>query len=936
MSRQYEGFEIDPKTRTRLVRVIIIVLILLTIFAFSASLLRLYTNYIWFSVDAEAPEVFLVEFRTRLLLFAIGFVSMAILFSINLKFALSALASMRRIPMVLADVFVQGFLDWCDRNSKRVIKVGGFISGLLFGLSLAGAWEKWLLFSNATEFGRKDPIFSNDFSFYVFQLDFCQSIVSWLMSVWFFSCVIAGVGAFLALAISTAQMKIAIPQMSRTHLSILAGVGFILFALQVWYGRFDALSTTNVKFTGAGHADLQAITMKNIVVVSLVISAIIAIINIKKWPAFIAIGASAGVTILIYLLGVIIYPSIVQTYQVNPNEFRMQQQYIGHAINTTRWAYALDRIEDRPFNIVTNPDPSVLKNHPTILKNMRLWDPFILQRNIEIQQALRDYYTFQDIDVDRYVINDDQRMVMIGARDLSVNKLDPARRSWQNLRLQYTHGNGVVAAAVNTATPEGMPIYFLKDVPPAGVPEMTVTQSRIYYSDLVDENGMPSDRYVFVRTRVPELDYSPTGDAEHRWEGDGGIPMSSFWHKFVFSIVLGDRDLFFSNDITEESRLLWRRGIRVRAASIFPFLMFDRDPYIAIINERLVWIMDAYTIAENVPYSEITRVGRRTVNYIRNSVKITIDAYTGEWNAYITEPDDPVIQCYQKIYPKLLKSFDEMPKEIVSHLRYPEDIFTIQTAVLERYHITEPLTFYRGENAWEVPTQTGAGNQGVRMSPYYVQIKLPDEARDAFMLMLPFTPVGRPNLSGWLAAQCDPDDYGKMILYRFPRDRTVFGPEQQEAKLEAHAPLSKEITLLSQVGSRIISGNLLVVPVGDSVIYVKTYFLEASRQNIRAIPELKLVAIIFGDRVVHASSYTEALAMIMGDIQEASTVAGEEISDEVKTEQPRSQSARDIAIEALRILEEAERALQQNDWSRYGDAQKRLKQLLERNAGGQN
>lgn len=927
---EIEPLEIDPRTKARLIRWFVAFVILLFLLIFGSSFFRLLADYLWYVYDAKAPIVFTTYYKTRLILFLIGFLIATPLLLWNAKHALSALSSVSVVPVTVADVIVNNILRWVRRNGIKVAKLGSPIVGLIFGIALSIRWEELLQYLNAVSFERADPVFSIDYSFYVFRLPFLQAVIGWLFGLWFI-CTAIAFGILLGLgAITVFTQRPALTYRGRIHLSVLIGFGFLLIGFMLWFHRYDELTRVLERFVGPGYSEIQAIRMQTVICFLLLLGSVISFLNGWRWRAFLPSIGTAVAVLLFYLLFVVIYPSIVQTFWVRPNELEYQKPYIARALQATRWAYLLDRIEVRNLAVEAEPTKEEIEQSKSTLENMRLWDPYILLRNLEVQQSLRDYYTFYDVDVDRYIIGGKQRMLMLAARDLSVEKLDPTRRTWQNIRLQYTHGNGVVAVPVNEVSLNGMPIFYLKDIPPRGLPELEIKQPRIYYNDARDSSGESIDRFVYARSRIPEFEYSPEGEGKYRWTSEGGVPLDSWWKKFLLSVALGDRDLLFSSDITSDTRLLWRRNVRVRAKHILPFLEWDYDPYIAIVNGELWWILDGYTHTDAIPYSQLTITRNGQFNYIRNSVKFAVNAYSGDWNAYVVEPNDPIVRAYQKIYPGVMKPLEEAPEGLRKHFRYPEDLFTIQSMQLQRYHVTDARTFYLGEDVWEIPMQTGAEDQGMRMPAYYVQMRIPDEPKDGFLLILPFTPIGRPNMSGWLAAHCDQETYGKLVLYRYPRERNIYGPEQQEAKFEQFASLSKEITLLSQKGSRVVSGNLLVVPVGKSVMYIKTLFLESDRPGIRALPELKIVVLAYSDRIVFSDTYPKALALLTG---EETRIATRTEQEKISPPAPATKDRAQLAREALALIRESEAALQEGDWAKYGEAIHKLKNLLRKEAG---
>ncbi len=916
----HEPPPLEPATQRQLIRWSIVILLALVVLAFGSSFVRILVNYFWYTEDAQASIVFWVPLRTRLLLFAIGFVISGLAVYLSGKRALEALATMERNAWLYAPSDIT-LLQWALQVGHRLLLLITLILGFLFGLAMASNWEAFLLYYNAQPFGVRDPLFHYDFSFYVFRLPFLKACTDFLFGLWLI-CALITVGAYATVRGFSVLARSSMPQrQAHIHLTLLAVLGFLLFSAEVWLLRFDALTQPNERFTGAGYSEVQAIGARGFASIVLLLSAILTVYFGWKKRTLVPILLTGGACFAFYILGVVIYPAMVENFVVKPNALRYQQPYIEHAITHTRWAYNLNAIKVVPFNVQPRPTSDAIKSAETTLQNMRLWDPEILRRH-EDAKALRNYFAFYDIDVDRYVINGTQRMVMVGARDLNLSILDPSQQNWQNLHLLYTHGEGVVVVPVNEVDEQGAPRYFLKDIPPTGEPELAVEEPRLYYADTMDQFNQPLDRYAIVRTRLPEFDYGAGENTEYRWQGSGGMQVYSYFRRLLLAMYFQHPDILLSRDIQPQSRLLFRRNVRIRAQALLPYLLWDPDPYIAIVNRRLVWILDGYSHTDAIPYSQLVQTRRHFINYMRNSVKITIDAYTGEWRAYLVDPEDPITKTYQRIYPGILKPVSEAPPELIAHFRYPELLFSLQCQILGRYHVREVPTFFRGDDIWEIPKQTGPTGEARSIPPYYVQMRLPDKPRDEFLLIMPFSPLKKPNMIAWLAAHCDPEQYGQLVLYRFPDVTNIFGPAQMEAKFDQHAPLSKEITLLSQQGSRLVSGNLLVVPIGQSVMYVKTWFLEAARPGGKVLPELKLIVLAFSDKIVFAYSYSKALELLLGDTSTAETLTT------APSEEPKPPTQYDVILKALELIKEGKRAIEQGDWARYGEIQRKLEELL--------
>lgn len=925
-----EEFSIDPKAWNRLIRWGILIAVLLLIVMVASSLLRLQADYWWYSYDANASIVFSTQIRTRVLLFLIGFVFSWFVLYLHGRYLAQIVMIFERAPQNTIEALITGGIGRIQSIAGRVVKFASPIVALFFGLSLTTQWENWLLFSHSQPFGRLDPIFSLDYSFFVFRLPFLTGIVAWLFGLFVVNALVAAGTLYLARGVASAgRIPLKIPSM-RTHIHLLAAFGLALVGLTIWLNRFDAGVFEGAKFTGAGYAEIQALGAKTFTCWILFFGALVSLVSIRVGSGYYSIAGIAALALIIFVIGGGVWPAIVESYTVKPNEITIQTPYIARAIDATRWSYQLDAISIKDLPATQRPTTEELEKAEETLQNIRLWDPRVLLRNVDGLQALRDYYAFQDMDVDRYVVDGKQRLVMIGLRDLMVDQVDAGRKNWQSLHLQFTHGNGAAVVPVDAVAADGMPEYLLKDIPPRGHEALRLDQPRAYYSDFRGQDGVPKDRYIIVDTKLDEFDYTPEGESQYRWTSDGGVPIGSYWARLVYSAVFGDKDILFSRDILPSSRVLYRRQILERARHIFPFLKWDQDPYITIINGKLLWIMDGYTLTDKIPYSAMSGAGKTRFNYIRNSVKLTIEAYSGKWNAYVMDETDPILKVYRAIYPGLLKSQQEVPDEVRAHFRYPEDLFTIQAQQITLYHVTDPREFFLRSDAWEIPTIGTVGGRSERMPAYYLQLRLPEDNKSSFLLILPFTPQGRPNMVAWMAAHCDPDDYGQIILYRFPRDRNISGPSQQNVKFEQNPEFSRERTLLDQRGSALVDGNLLIIPIGNSVLYLKTYFLESARSDAKPLPELKLVNIGFSDRVAYGYSFQEAMNKLVGKANLSERRTPSAPQEERKATPP---SETDWIAEAIRIMEEGDAALRSGDWAKYGDSQRKLRNLLEQAKG---
>jgi uncharacterized membrane protein (UPF0182 family) len=570
-------------------------------------------------------------------------------------------------------------------------------------------------------------------------------------------------------------------------------------------------------------------------------------IRLRRWRLLLGgIAAFVGVAIL----GGAAYPALIQRYQVSPNEIVKERPYIDYNIRYTRLAYGLDNIEEREFPAEETLTLQDLRKNDTTIKNIRLWDTRPLLATYSQLQEIRTYYKFTDIDIDRYTINGEYRQVTLSPRELSSQDLPS--RIWINERLTYTHGYGAVVSPVNRVTREGLPEFWIKDIPPVPSGDLRISRPELYFSELATD-------YVFAKTRAKEFDY-PAGNQNvyTTYEGRGGIPLGSFWRKVLFAAYLGDIKLLLSNDLTAESRLLIYRNIRARVQRIAPFFQYDDDPYMVVSAAgRIVWLLDGYTVSDRFPYSAPTRgLG----NYVRNAVKVTVDAYDGTVHFYVADPADPLIRTTARIFPGLLQPLDAMPADLRAHIRYPEGLFRIQAAMYAVYHMRDTQVFYNKEDLWSIPVRPVDGQERA-MEPYYIILRLPGEKKEEFVLLIPFTPSKKDNLAAWLAARSDPPNYGKLVVYNFPKQKLIYGPRQIEARIDQDPFISQQLSLWNQRGSQVIRGNLLVVPIERSLVYVEPLYIAAEKGQL---PELKRVIVGFGDRIAMEETLDGAMARVFG------------------------------------------------------------------------
>jgi uncharacterized membrane protein (UPF0182 family) len=772
------------------------------------------------------------------------------------------------------------------------IAAGGAFISVIVGLNNGDAWEILARWFFAVPFGTSDPIFGHDVSVYVFTVPVLRLVARWLTDATLISTVailvVYGVVqyaidptfAFVRLHFETHGRSV------RSHLLALGAIVATLTGAQMWLGTYDVLLARNDRIVGATFTDIYARlpATQALSVCSWLMAALLIATMFRRNFALLVPGAALFVAVLILGRGVV--PVLVQKLQVEPAELTQERPYLLNNIQFTRMAYGLDKIVERLYPAEDALRPEDLEAGSATVAGIRLWDHRPLKDTYNQLQSIRPYYVFDDVDMDRYSgllgpTDNVRRQVMLSARELAVQKLGTQAQTWVNQRLQYTHGYGVVMSPVNEVTAEGMPNFAVKDVPPTGV--VAVPRPEVYF-------GEQTSAYVVVNTKAEEFDY-PKGDQNvySTYAGTKGIRIGSTWRRLAIAWNLGDLNLLVSSYLTDDSQLLMRRNVRDRVKAVAPFLKVDRDAYIVAANGRLTWMLDGYTTTDRFPYAQRTvdRAGEtasatstgssssdssrgtnatrdqslvpfvtpRAYNYIRNSVKITVDAYDGTTTFYLSDLDDPIIRSYQGIFPGLVRPIDEMPAELREHLRYPEDLFQVQSQALTTYHVQDPQVFYNAEDVWTGATEV-VGDRRQPMQPYYVMMRIPGETREEFLLMLPFTPASRDNMISWLAARSDAPSYGELVLFKFPKDRLVYGPAQIDARIDQDPQISSQLTLWNQQGSRVIRGHLLVIPIGSSTLYVEPIYLQAETSRM---PELKRVVVATGNRVVMEATLEEGL-----------------------------------------------------------------------------
>jgi uncharacterized membrane protein (UPF0182 family) len=716
-----------------------------------------------------------------------------------------------------------------------------------------------------------DPIFSRPLPFYLFTLPAFQMVSGWLMTL---SVIVAVIAVFFTAITGGTRLLGRRPDAGSgawRGVSIAFGFVLLMFAVRVYLGRFDRLFEDHTIFAGVTYTDAHVtITGMLVVSIALVLGAAIAFINAVAAPRVGVLAAAVAPAALAYLAtGLVGW--YVATFEVKPNELVRETPYIAHNIDMTRRAYGLDRIAQHPFPAETSVEAADAGNNQATLQNIRLWDWRALQDTLRQIQEIRTYYDFPDIDIDRYTVDGQVRQMMLAARELNVEKLPESSRNWINEKLIYTHGYGITMNTVNGFTTEGLPTLVLSNMPvQSTIPSLTVTRPEIYFGELTNTD-------VYVKTRQKEFNY-PQGETNNltSYEGTGGIQIGGFLRRLLIALDRGDlAKLPFSDDVTPESRLLMRRNLKERVATLAPFLTFDEDPYIVIGEDgRLSWMIDGYTTSETYPYARHFRLGRDRVNYMRNSVKAIVDAYDGTTTFYVFDADDPIVAAYRAVFPSLFKDASAMPPDLRKHVRYPELLLKMQAAVYGLYHMTNPEVFYNREDLWTVASEVGLTAQGQQaaqgMEPNFVLMKLPDEKNLEFVEILPFTPANRNNLIGWIAGRSDAAQYGTAVVYDFPKTKLVDGPLQIEARIDQNAQLSGQLSLWNQQGSHVRRGSLIVIPVGRALLYAEPIYLQADRSPM---PELRLVVLALQDRLAYGPTFESAMQGLFGGAVSSLTAA---------------------------------------------------------------
>ena len=924
-------------------RAIVVVLVVAAVFVLPTAA-DLLTDWWWFG-ELGQQDTYARMLTTQGLLGALALVVSAVWLSVHLRLAA------RTLPVASQQISTPEGITLALPARREVQMLGtglALAAAVLLGLYAASAWRDVIGWQHAAPFGATDPVLGHDVGFYVFTLPVLQRLRSLALLLTTLAAIGAGGTYLLAGQLAITPFGFRLAQRARRHLGLLVALALVVIAAGAWLSRPETLLQPTGIIRGAGYTDVHA---RLPFALAEMAAALVAAGLVVAW----ALGdrgrylAGAVVIYAITLVAGQVYAEGLQRFVVTPNEQAREAPYIQYNIDATRKAFALDAIVQRPLTGDAELTRADIEKNRATLDNVRLWDHQPLLETFGQIQEIRTYYDFTAVDNDRYEIDGQMRQVMLSARELNPDALP--NRTWVNERLTFTHGHGLTLGPVNQVTSEGLPVLFVRDLPPVSTVKLPITEPSLYFGEL-------SNEYAVVRTRAREFHY-PKGDDNvfSTYEGKGGIVLDTLLKKLAFAVRFRAYQLLLSDDITPESRLIFDRQIKKRAQKLAPFLQFDDDPYVVVHEGRLVWMLDGYTLTSRYPYAT---EGAPGVSYIRNAAKVVVDAYHGTTDVYLADVNDPLARAWSAAFPSLFKPLDAMPAGLRAHVRYPEGIFGIQASVYATYHMTSAAVFYNKEDQWEVPSIDASG-QPVRMAPYYTIMKLPGEGAAEFIQMLPFTPRRRDNLSSWLVARSDGARYGQLMAFEFPKQKLVFGPRQVVARINQDQVISPQITLWNQQGSEVIQGTLMVIPIEESLLYVRPLYLRAQQGRI---PELTRVIVAYQTSIVMERTLDAALARLFSpeairarkaQPQDAAVLAAEAAVADTAPAPPTDESQpsttplpaaplaspplpaaiaalppEKLAVEAQATYQRALAAQRAGDWSTYGAEIGRLGQLLER------
>jgi uncharacterized membrane protein (UPF0182 family) len=785
------------------------------------------------------------------------------------------------------------------------------VPAVLFGLAFYPQWDTYLRFQWGGTFGETDPIFHLDLGFYLFRLPFYELVQNGITALAFFLLVVTlGAYAYLG-AVQSGQNGQRPYLQARWPVVVHSSVLLVLLVLGLGWGfyldRYELLTSSRGVVNGIGYTDdhVTLLTLRIMLFTSILLGALVLVALWMRRFRLIFGGVAAYFGLYLLIVGIL--PALVQKYVVEPSELELETPYLKSNIRLTRGAFNLDRISEKSYPALMDLTPEDISRNQETIDNIRLWDWRPILETYRQTQEIRLYYQFYDVDIDRYHTEDGYHQVMLAARELA-QELPEKARTWVNERLQFTHGFGLVMNFVSQKSAEGLPDYIIENIPPDSLYDLKVGQPAVYY-------GEKMAGYRIVATNVREFDY-PKGNENvyTSYGGKGGVPLDSFWRRLLFAWTQGDINILLTGYLGPESRIQFWRTVQERVSQIAPFLVLDEDPYLVLSGGKLYWIQDAYTVSDRYPYSEPYGELLERLNYIRNSVKVVVDAYDGTVTFYVADPKDPVLGVYRQAFPGVFKELGELSDDLRTHLRYPRDLFKIQADMYRTYHMVDPQVFYNQEDLWAFPQEKYAGT-AIRMVPYYILMRLPSTGELQYLLMTPFTPQGRDNMIAWMAAKCDVADYGDLLVYQLPKERLTFGPIQVEAMIDQNTLISEQLSLWDQRGSRVIRGNLIVIPINNSFLYVEPVYLTAEGTNI---PQLKRVIVTSASNVVMEPTLGDSLKAVFGTVPEA----------QAKTV-PAPPQLEELS-RVREILNKAEEAMRNGSWEDFGKAMDELQRVLKK------
>ena len=901
-------------------------------FSVARAIATFFTNYLWFE-SIDLTSVWFKILLTKTVLVAVtSLIAFAFIF-INLRLAVRATPVMDIFESFENQDPLSRFRAWTNERFLRYRLIGAVGLSLFLGAGASQLWEQVLLFLNQKSFGITDPVFNYDLSTYVFGLPLYRLFVSWGFQLVIFTSLI-----ILLFFVATGAVQLRpgrFPDVSsgaKAHLSVLLAFIALLKAFAYRLDALELLYSPRGKVFGASYTDVVAhLPALNLLILISLFGAILLLVNIRRRGWLLpATAISLWLAVSIIVGGLV--PAAIQRFRVVPDELNKELPYVANHIDYTRLAYNLNTIEEKSFEASPNLSSSDIADNAQTVDNIRLWDPTVLAETYSQLQEIRAYYALDEVDVDRYEINGELTQVMVSARELDQTNLPAV--GWVNERLQYTHGFGVVFSPANNVASQGQPDFYVKGVPATStVSELEVEQPRIYFGESAD-----SLEYVVVNSLQDEVDYPLSTEGQSvaytNYSGEGGVGIGSFFRRLGFALRYSELNLLISNQLSDDSKLIMERNIVSRVKKGAPFLYTDNDPYLALIDGQLFWIIDMYTVSDKYPYAQPADTRRinensglpMNFNYLRNSVKAVVNAYDGTLNYYVVDEEDPIIQSYVDIFPELFSSKSEMSSELLDHIRYPEDLFTIQSDMYRDYHMIDPKVFYADEDPWVIPTDSATTPRvatlrgefteiGFKpMLPYYLLMNLPGETDLSYLIFQPFNPENRPNMQSFLVADADPENYGQLIDFRLPKGEFVDGPSQVATRINQDPDISQIFTLLDQQGSSVIKGNLFVVPINQSILYYQPIYLQGEQNPL---PEFKFVVVVFQDRIIMEETLSEALDSIFG----------EGILDDTQDEND-SESPLDLLQKASDAFDKAQEELIAGNLGKYQELIERAQSLV--------